>query len=140
MELALIAAAIAAAYFVYKNLAKPNHSDELTLLDLKNWISIYSDAEPLKASKMATALIVQSITVANNMGLGIPVKEFMQRKNRTRTLSTEVISGWLDLIHDEIIKDIPISEMYQMPARAATALAVLKLSDESAYKAFLTKN
>ncbi|WP_158307027.1 hypothetical protein [Ectopseudomonas mendocina] len=116
---------------------KPNKADKLTLLDLHQWISLYTKLSPFEAAPMATSLIVQSITVANNMGLALTVSEFMQEKNRNKKLSTEVVDDWLDFIHEELTKDLPIAEIYKMPARAVGAMAIFKQTDNSSYQSLM---
>lgn len=137
----IIPLALALVVFLgYRTFKKPNQSDRLTLLDLHQWISLYTKLSPFEAAPMATALIAQSITVANNMGLPLTVSEFMLEKNRNKKLSTEVIDDWLDFIHEELTKDIPIAEMYKMPARAVGAMAIFKQTDKISYQSFLDSN
>jgi hypothetical protein len=140
MELIIPLALALAVFLGYRAFTKPNSADKLTLLDLHQWISIYTKLPPLQAAPMATALLVQSITVANGMGLPLTVSEFMLEKNRNKTLSTEVVDNWLDFIHEELIKDLPLAEMYKMPARAVGALAIYKLTNEASYRSFLNAN
>lgn len=127
----------AAVLFACWKLFKPNGNDKLTQANLDIWIRMYSLAPPRKAAGMATALIVQSIKVANNAGLRLSVGEFMRHKARSGMLSTEVVSNWLDYLHDNLTDDAPLADLYQMPARAACGLVALKLLDQSAYRAFV---
>ncbi|CAE6914461.1 conserved protein of unknown function [Ectopseudomonas oleovorans] len=129
--------ALVLVFLGYRAFTKPNKSDKLTLLNLHQWIDLYTKLPPFEAAPMATALIVQSITVANSMGLPLTVSEFMQEKSRNKKLSTEVVDDWLDFIHEELTKDLSIAEMYKMPARAVGAMAVFKQTDINSYQSFL---
>lgn len=77
MEFLEIIGSIAIAIFIFKKFTSTTNSDKLTLLQLENWVPMYSSGSLFQKSNMATALVVQSIHMANGMGINISVNEFM---------------------------------------------------------------
>jgi len=67
----------AVAYAAYKYFFTPNNSDKMTLLPMQNWLEEYIQARFFKKGSMATAMLVQSIGMANSMGASITVSGYM---------------------------------------------------------------
>lgn len=134
MEFLLVIGAIAAAVLIYKKLTNYTSSDKLTLLQLEHWVPMYSSESLFQKSKMATALVVQSIHLANGMGVNISVNEFMREKNRNKESSVEVVDGWLSCIFNEMAKDIPLSQINSLPARTIGAMLIVRLASPSRYR------
>ena len=64
MEFIVIVGAVLLVVFVFRKYTRPTSSDKLTLLQLENWVSIYSSGSLFEKSNMATALVVQSIIMS----------------------------------------------------------------------------
>lgn len=137
MEFIVVVGLIVAAVFIYKKVTTPTTSDKLTLLQLDNWMLLYSKEGHFERSKMATALVVQAINLANAMGAGVPLNEVMADKAKDGTSSISVVDGWIDTIFKEMAKDVPAEYFAMTPARTACALLVLKMVRPSLYYQFL---
>ena len=137
MEFLAVIAVLLIAFTGYKLLFKPNNSDKLTLLQMENWVSLYSNASLLEKGSMATALLVQAITLANNMGASITVNEFMLHKHKNKESSVEIANGWLEHIYEEMTKDISRAEIDSTPARTVCAMMVVKLDSPAIYRELL---
>ena len=140
MEFIVIVSAVLLVVYLYKRFTKPNSSDKLTLLQFENWVSIYSNGNLFEKSNMATALVIQSIIMANGMGVDISVNEFMSEKNKSKESSIDIINNWLDCIFNEMINDIPLDQLNLVPARVIGAMVILKMISPSRYSAFLRGN
>lgn len=138
MEFIVIVGAVLLVIFVFKKLTRPTNSDKLTLLQLENWISIYSSGSLFEKSNMATALVVQSIIVANSMGLNISVNEFMREKNASKESSMDVVNHWLSCIFSEMVNDIPLEQINSVPARTVGGMLIMKMADPRRYKEILS--
>lgn len=137
MELLAIIGAVAVIVFIFKKLTSSTNSDKLTLLQLENWIPLYSKGSLFQKSNMATALIVQSVHMANGMGINISVNEFMNKKNKSKECSLDVVNQWLDYIFDEMVQDIPASQLNALPARTVGAMMIVRLASPSRYRELL---
>lgn len=137
MEFLLIVGIVVAVIFIFKKLTNSTNSDKLTLLQLENWVPMYASGSLFQKSNMATALVVQSINMANGMGENISVNEFMREKNRNKEPSVEVVNGWLSYIFDEMVKDIPISQINSLPARTVGAMLIIRMASPSRYRELL---
>lgn len=137
MELLAIIGAIAVVVFIFKKLTSSTDSDKLTLLQLENWIPMYSNGSLFQKSNMATALVVQSIHMANGMGINISVNEFMYEKNKSKECSIDVVNQWLDYIFSEMVQDIPASQLNALPARTVGAMMIVRLASPGRYRELL---
>lgn len=137
MEFLVIIGAVLGAVFIFKKLTKPTNSDKLTLLQLENWISIYSTGSLFEKSNMATALVVQSITMANGMGVNISVNDFMKQKNKSKESSMDVVNQWLSYIFSEMANDIPAEQINSFPARTIGAMLIVKMANPARYREIL---
>lgn len=137
MELLVLVGVTIIIIYSYKKLTTSTNSDKLTLLQLENWVAIYSQEDLLKKGNMATALIVQSIHLANNMGINISINEFMCEKNKNKEKSIDIIEEWLEYISSEMTNDMSLSQINAMPARTVGALLLLSLSNSSLYRDFI---
>ena len=133
MEVLAVIAVALIAFIGYKLLFKPNNSDKLTLLQMENWVALYSNASLFERSRMATSLLVQALTLANNMGVSISVNEFMSHKNKNKETSIEVVNGWLEHIYDKMTKEISQEEINSTPARTICAMLVVKMASPATY-------
>lgn len=138
MEFIVIVGAVLLVIFVFKKFTRPTNSDKLTLLQLENWISIYSSGSLFEKSNMATALVVQSIIMANGMGLNISVNEFMREKNANKESSMDVVNHWLNCIFSEMVNDIPLEQINSFPARTIGGMLIMKIADPRRYKEILS--
>lgn len=86
---------------------------------------------------MATSLLVQALTLANNMGVSISVNEFMSHKNKNKETSVEVVNGWLEHIYDKMTKEISQEEINSTPARTICAMLVVKMASPATYRELL---
>lgn len=137
MEFLAIIGAIAIVVFIFKKLTSSTNSDKLTMLQLENWIPMYSNGSLFQKSNMATALVVQSIHMANGMGINISVNEFMHEKNKNKECSMDVVNQWLDYIFSEMVQDIPASQLNALPARTVGAMMIVRLASPSRYRELL---
>lgn len=137
MEFLVIAGVVVIVVLVFKKLTSTTNSDKLTLLQLENWISLYENGSLFQKSNMATALVFQSILMANEMGVNIPLNEFMREKNSAKESSMDVVNQWLKLIFEEMAQEIPISQIKSLPARTIGAMLVVRLISPSRYRAIL---
>ncbi len=137
MEVLAIIGVIAVVVFVFKRLTSSTSSDKLTLLQLENWIPMYVNGSLFQKSNMATALVVQSIHMANEMGVNVSVNEFMREKNKNKESSMDVVSQWLDYIFSEMVQDISAEQLNALPARTVGAMMVVRMVSPSRYKELL---
>lgn len=137
MELFVLVAVLLVAFIGYKLLFNPNNSDRLTLLQMENWVSLYSNASFLEKSSMATALLVQSIILSNKLGSSITVNEFMLHKSKSKESSMDIVNVWIEKIYEDMTKDISRSEIDATPARTVCAMLVVKLESPAIYRDLL---
>lgn len=137
MEFFALIGLITVVVFIFKKLTRPTNSDKLTLLQLENWIPMYANGSFLEKSNMATALVVQAITVAKAMGIDISVNEVMAEKNKENISSIQIVDQWLDYIHSVMSKDVAISQLNPLPARTVFAMVIVHTISRSKFGALL---
>lgn len=137
MEIFAVIGVLAIVIFLFKKITSSTNSDKLTLLQLENWIAIYSKESLFQRSKMATALVVQSVNLANQMGMKISIHELMEEKNKNKESSIDVVNQWIDYIFTEMVKDISANEIKSTPARTVGALLLIRIVDFSSYRQLL---
>jgi hypothetical protein len=134
MNIIYLVGFIVVAFYIFKKLTKPTNSDKLTLLQLENWLPIYANATLFEKSNMATALVFQSIVLANTLGVSISADEFMREKNKENIPSIDVVDGWLSFIFDEMAEDMPLSQIQTTPVRTVGALIVVRAHSRIRYR------
>ncbi|WP_153044074.1 hypothetical protein [Kerstersia gyiorum] len=139
MEVLAIIGIIAIVIFVFKKLNSTTSADKLTLLTFNTWLDLYHKEKLFQKSKMATALVIQSIQVANSMGLNISVNQFMMEKNKSKMSSIDVIDQWLEVITQEMTHEISAEEIDSLQARSVGGLFLLKMSAPSQYRIAIGK-
>lgn len=137
MEFVVIVGVAVAVIFIFKKFTNSTNSDKLTLLQLENWVPMYSNGSLFQKSNMATALVVQSIHMANGMGVNISVNEFMREKNRSKQCSMDVVNEWLDYIFSEMVRDIPVPQINSLPAQTIGAMLIVRMASPSRYRDLL---
>ncbi len=137
MELVVIVGVAVAVIFIFKKFTNSTNSDKLTLLQLENWVPMYSNGSLFQKSNMATALVVQSIHMANGMGVNISVNEFMREKNRSKQCSMDVVNEWLNYIFSEMVQDIPAPQINSLPAQTVGAMLIVRMASPSRYRDLL---
>ena len=138
MDYVLIIGAVVLIVFIYRKLTTSTNSDKLTLLQLENWVPMYRNGSLFQKSTMATALVVQSINMANGMGVYISVNEFMREKNRNKISSIETVDEWLSYIFSDMTRDIPLSQLNTLPARSVGAMMLISLLDRERFRALVS--
>lgn len=137
MEIFAVIGVLAIVIFFFKKITSSTNSDKLTLLQLENWLAIYSKEGLFQRSKMATALVVQSVNLANQMGMKISIHELMEEKNKNKESSIDVVNQWIDYIFTEMVKDISANEIKSTPARTVGALLLIRIVDFPSYRQLL---
>lgn len=134
MEFIAIIGGITIVVFVFKKLTSTTNSDKLTLLQLENWIPMYSNGSLYQKSNMATALVVQSVHMASEMGINVSVNRFMREKNKKKESSVDVVNQWLEYIYTEMVQDIPVSQINSLPARTVGAMMIIRVTDPGKFR------
>lgn len=137
MEILAVIGIVAIVIFLFKKINSSTNSDKLTLTKLENWLSIYSKESLFQKSKMATALVVQSVNLANEMGVSISIDELMKEKNKNKESSIDVVDQWVEYIFSEMVKDISTINIKNMPARTVGALLLISIVDFPKYRQLL---
>lgn len=125
MTFFVIVGLLIAAVLLYRLATRPTASDKLSLLPLSSWVDVYDQGSLFEKSNMATALVVNAVTVANSMGVQLSINEVMAEYNRNKQSSMDVVAEWMELIKAEMTKDTPLEELMASPARMVCGLMMV---------------
>ncbi|WP_186129813.1 hypothetical protein ACN262_32850 [Burkholderia gladioli] len=126
--------AIFAAFKIFRGTKKNN---ELTLLLFEDWTRRFYAVNDVQKSHMATALVLQSMHLAESMGAGVSAKNIIGAMNKDKVNSLGVVSEWLQFIDEDLRKDFPSKDFNCLQARLVGAMLVTKMANPVKYRDIL---
>ena len=133
MELIVTVLALIGAYAVWKFFFRPNTFDKLSLLSLGVWKAQYAQAGFAKTG-MASALIVQAVSVSERLGSGISIPEFRAMMKAENVDVNRFVNEWFDQIESELSEQLRPGEADQIPAAVVFGCALLKASNPARFR------
>lgn len=133
MEFVIIVLALIGIYAIWNFFFKPNVFDKLTLLALGVWKGQYAQASHFTKTGMASALIVQAVSVSEKLGSGVTLKDFRTMMAAEKIEVNSYVCEWFDLMETELSEYFRDGEMNQMPAAIIFGMALLKASNSGRF-------
>ena len=134
MELIVVVLALIGAYAIWKFFFRPNTFDKLSLLSLGVWKSQYAQATFFAKTGMASALIVQAVSVSEQLGSGVTLAEFRAMMKAENVEVNHFVCEWFDLIESELSEHLGGGQADQLPAAVAFGWALLKASNPERFR------
>lgn len=133
MEIIIVVLALLGAYSVWKYFFKPNEFDKLTLINLGLWKFKYEQESLFRRVSMASALVFQSVNLAEKLGSGFDIKEFTAMMRAENKEISTFVTEWLEIINTELTEYIREDELNSIPAVSAFGFMLLKANNESRF-------
>lgn len=134
MEFIIVVLALIGAYAIWNFFFKPNIFDKLTLLALGVWKAQYAQASFFTKTGMASALIVQAVSVSEKLGSGVTLKEFRAMMAAEKVEVNRFVCEWFDLMGSELSEYFHDGEADQIPAAVVFGMALLNASNPMRFR------